>query len=212
MFIFQAEFQCFKGLAVGGFMFLKLMFQGRLNPLKVVFQFGPDNLKLGSDLLKVVFQGEFQCLKVWLGARCSLRRVCPQAMISTWVSGMPAPVRRLTKAWVSKAIWGSMLARIAVRAGAASWGGAALVSPRLPAWPADRPRAGITRIGADCVVVVDWARAGIKGLLRLHACPLVHSRHSRHSGEGRNPRLQGCTPAWMQAGLRRNDGGEEFRT
>ena len=28
-----------------------------------------------------------------------------------------------------------------------------------------------------------------------------------HAGESRNPCLQGCTPAWMQAGLRRNDGG-----
>ena len=25
----------------------------------------------------------------------------------------------------------------------------------------------------------------------------------RHSGEGRNPRLQGCTPAWMQVVERR---------
>ena len=67
MFIFQAEFQFFKGLSVSGLVFLKLMFQFGLNPLNVIFQFGLDSLKLCPDLLKVVFQGEFQRLEVWLG-------------------------------------------------------------------------------------------------------------------------------------------------
>ena len=31
----------------------------------------------------------------------------------------------------------------------------------------------------------------------------THSDPCRHSSEGRNPRLQGCTPAWMQVVERR---------